>query len=99
MTAKKFVDKVSQNFKKLTEYINLSNTDFIRTTEERHKKLQFIFGEKLCDKKQIYLKVNMRVGIRLKMNHFIKKKSLNKRMTFLHQTEKKLIGLKRRVSF
>ena len=55
MTAKKFVDKVSQNFKKLTEYINLSNTDFIRTTEERHKKAAIYFWEKLCDKKQIYL--------------------------------------------
>jgi methionyl-tRNA synthetase len=34
---KKFVDKISQKFKELTEILNISNNDFIRTTdEERH---------------------------------------------------------------
>ncbi len=34
---KDFVDEVSQSFKQLSALINLSNDDFIRTTEERHK--------------------------------------------------------------
>src|ERR1700761_4809991 len=33
-----FTDKVSQNFRDLCGALNLSNNDFIRTTEERHKK-------------------------------------------------------------
>ena len=31
-------DQISQTFRDLSETLNLSNTDFIRTTEERHKK-------------------------------------------------------------
>ena len=33
-----FCDEISQTFKDLTQTLNLSNNDFIRTTEERHKK-------------------------------------------------------------
>ena len=33
-----FCNKISQTFKDLCKILNLSNTDFIRTTEERHKK-------------------------------------------------------------
>src|ERR1700727_1891277 len=32
-----FTNKVSQNFRDLAVTLNLSNDDFIRTTEERHK--------------------------------------------------------------
>ena len=32
-----FVDRVSQNFRDLTELMNISNDDFIRTTEGRHR--------------------------------------------------------------
>jgi methionyl-tRNA synthetase len=32
-----FVDEVSRNFRRLTEAMNFSNDDFIRTTEPRHK--------------------------------------------------------------
>ena len=35
---KEFCDQISQTFKDLSETLNLSNTDFIRTTEDRHKK-------------------------------------------------------------
>ncbi len=35
---KEFCDKISQTFKDLSKTLNLSNTDFIRTTEGRHKK-------------------------------------------------------------
>ena len=34
----KFCDEISQTFRKLSRTLNLSNTDFIRTTEDRHKK-------------------------------------------------------------
>src|ERR1700688_2154398 len=33
-----FTDKLSQNFCTLLKNINISNDDFIRTTEERHKR-------------------------------------------------------------
>ncbi len=35
---KQFCDQISQTFKDLSKILNLSNTDFIRTTEDRHKK-------------------------------------------------------------
>ena len=42
----KFCDEISQTFRSLSETLNLSNTDFIRTTEERHKKtVQHIWTE------------------------------------------------------
>lgn len=33
---RKFVDRHAERFKKLTEILNISNNDFLRTTEERH---------------------------------------------------------------
>jgi methionyl-tRNA synthetase len=35
---KDFTDKVSENFRALAQAMNFSNDDFIRTTEERHKR-------------------------------------------------------------
>ena len=41
-----FCDQISQNFRDLSKTLNLSNTDFIRTTEERHKKtVQHLWSE------------------------------------------------------
>ncbi len=41
-----FCDQISQTFKDLSTVLNLSNTDFIRTTEERHKKtVQHLWSE------------------------------------------------------
>ena len=37
---KVFVDRVSENFVNLAKRLKISNTDFVRTTEERHKQLQ-----------------------------------------------------------
>ena len=34
----KFCDEISETFRNLSKILNLSNDDFIRTTEERHKK-------------------------------------------------------------
>ncbi len=50
-----FVDLVSKNFKNLTEILNISNSDFIRTTELRHKKTVKLVWNKLVERKQIYL--------------------------------------------
>jgi methionyl-tRNA synthetase len=42
----KFCDDISQTFRNLSKTLNLSNTDFIRTTEERHKKtVQYLWSE------------------------------------------------------
>ena len=41
-----FCDQISQTFRDLSKTLNLSNTDFIRTTEERHKKtVQYLWTE------------------------------------------------------
>ena len=41
-----FCNKISQTFRNLSKTLNLSNTDFIRTTESRHKKtVQYIWSE------------------------------------------------------
>jgi len=41
-----FCDEISQTFRDLSVTLNLSNTDFIRTTEERHKKtVQYLWTE------------------------------------------------------
>ena len=41
-----FCDKISQTFRDLSDTLNLSNTDFIRTTEARHKKtVQHLWNE------------------------------------------------------
>ena len=41
-----FCDQISQTFRNLSKTLNLSNTDFIRTTEDRHKKtVQYLWSE------------------------------------------------------
>lgn len=48
-------DDVSQNFRNLSQLMNLSNDDFIRTTEERHKKGVQHFWNLLVESGDIYL--------------------------------------------
>ncbi|MAH88981.1 MAG: methionine--tRNA ligase [Pelagibacterales bacterium] len=51
----KFTDQVSARFKNLFQKLKLSNNDFIRTTQKRHKnKVQFIW-HKLLNNNEIYL--------------------------------------------
>ncbi|HEU0117092.1 MAG TPA: methionine--tRNA ligase [Alphaproteobacteria bacterium] len=50
-----FTDKVSQNFRDLTKALKLSNDDFIRTTEERHKKACQQLWNELLKRGEIYL--------------------------------------------
>jgi methionyl-tRNA synthetase len=51
----KFVDTIAQLFKDLLPILNISNDDFIRTTQERHKKTVKHFWNILEDKGYIYL--------------------------------------------
>ena len=51
----KFCDEISKTFKDLSKILNLTNTDFIRTTEERHKfSVQHLWKE-LEKNNEIYL--------------------------------------------
>ena len=51
----KFCDEISKTFENLCKSLNLSNNDFIRTTEERHKKSVEHLWKVLEDKNEIYL--------------------------------------------
>ena len=51
----KFCDQISETFRKLSKTLNLSNTDFIRTTEERHKKTVQYLWNILEKNDEIYL--------------------------------------------
>ena len=51
---KQHVDKLHQRFKELWVKLNISNSDFIRTTEERHKVLVCNILQTLFDKDEIY---------------------------------------------
>jgi methionyl-tRNA synthetase len=55
MDPQAFTDKVSQNFRDLTKALNLSNNDFIRTTEPRHKKACQVLWNELLKRGEIYL--------------------------------------------
>ena len=50
-----FCDSISKTFRDLSKTLNLSNTDFIRTTEERHKKTVQYLWNKLEKNDDIYL--------------------------------------------
>ena len=50
-----FCDQISKTFRDLSNILNLSNTDFIRTTEDRHKKSVENLWNILEQKKEIYL--------------------------------------------
>ncbi len=51
----KFCDEISQTFKDLSKTLNLTNTDFIRTTESRHKNSVQHLWEELKKNDDIYL--------------------------------------------
>ncbi len=52
---KLFCDELSIKFKELTDILNLSNDDFIRTTEQRHFKAVEDIWSRLVDSGDIYL--------------------------------------------
>jgi len=51
---REFVDEMSGNFQELCRALNISNDDFIRTTEERHIKVCREIFQKVYDKGEIY---------------------------------------------
>ena len=53
---KLFCDEMSSKFKDLTKILNLSNDDFIRTTEKRHYKAVEEIWLRLIKSKDIYLR-------------------------------------------
>ncbi|TYO97004.1 methionine--tRNA ligase [Desulfallas thermosapovorans] len=53
-TPLEYVDKIVAGFKHLWSSLNISNDDFIRTTEERHKRVVQKFFQKLYDQGDIY---------------------------------------------
>lgn len=55
MDPQAFTDMVSQNFRDLCGAMNFSNTDFIRTTEPRHKRAAQAIWDKLVENGDIYL--------------------------------------------
>ena len=55
MDPQAFTDKVSQNFRDLAKAMNYSNDDFIRTTEERHKRACQELWRRLKARGEIYL--------------------------------------------
>lgn len=55
MSPQDFVDEVSQSFRTLLDVMNISNDDFIRTTDENHKKSVQHLWKTLVDKGAIYL--------------------------------------------
>nr|WP_016830918.1 methionine--tRNA ligase [Rickettsia conorii] len=50
----KFTDQTSESFRHLMTAMHISNDDFIRTTEHRHKKAVAVFWQKLLDNGTIY---------------------------------------------
>ncbi len=55
VTTQTFVDDMSTNFQNLTQILNLTNDDFIRTSSDRHIAGVRKFWEKLSTNNQIYL--------------------------------------------
>ncbi len=54
LSTREFVNKNSRKFIELCKKLNISNDDFIRTTEERHKKIVQAIFKKSFDKGDIY---------------------------------------------
>jgi methionyl-tRNA synthetase len=55
LTSQEFTDRVSANFRELARMMNFSNDDFIRTTEQRHKRSCAALWQRLVERDQIYL--------------------------------------------
>lgn len=55
MQPQQFVDEVAQKFRHLAVAMNFSHDDFIRTTEERHKKVVQQVWQRLMERGDIYL--------------------------------------------
>lgn len=54
MSAQEHVDEISQKWKELWKELKITNDDFIRTTQERHKKVVQYLVQKWYEQKDIY---------------------------------------------
>ena len=74
-----FCDEISKTFRDLSKTLNLSNNDFIRTTESRHtKSVQNLWN--ILEKKKKFIYQNIQVGILFQMKLFIQMTKLKKIM-------------------
>ena len=65
-----FCDEISKTFRDLSKTLNLSNNDFIRTTEKIHaKSVQNLWN--ILEKKKKFICPNIQVGIQFPMKLFI----------------------------
>jgi len=55
VTPREWCDRIAAEFKKLWEFLNISNDDFIRTTEPRHERVAAQIFQRLYDSGDIYL--------------------------------------------
>ena len=83
-------DKNNARFSELWKILNISNDDFIRTTQDRHKKSVLAIIKKMQEK-AIYILVNMKAGIALHAKHTGLKLSLWK-ATFAQTAAEKLLN-------
>ena len=74
-----FCDEISKTFKELSKLLNLSNNDFIRTTENRHhKSVQNLWN--VLEKKEKSTSLNIQDGILFLMKLFIWKMKSKRKM-------------------
>jgi len=71
-----FVDEVSAEFRALLPKLEISNDDFIRTTEDRHKRVVREILQKLYDKGEIY-KTEYRGFYSTRQEQFLQEKDRN----------------------
>ncbi len=75
-----FCDEISSNFMSLSKILNLSNDDFIRTTEKRHKvSVEYLWN--ILEKKMKYIFPNIQAGTLCLMKLFILKMKLKQKTT------------------
>src|SRR5688572_2541130 len=55
MSPKEWTDQILPRWKEVWAALDISNDDFIRTTEERHEKAVQVFVQELYDRDEIYL--------------------------------------------
>jgi methionyl-tRNA synthetase len=76
VSPQQFADEISVEFRALLPRLLISNDDFIRTTEERHKKVVREILQRLFDKGDIY-KGEYRGFYSLRQEQFLQKKDQN----------------------
>ena len=71
-----FVDEIVAGIKELWKKLDISHDDFIRTTEERHKKAVAEDFRRSCSNRGIFIWGNMKAGIVLRAESFFLERQL-----------------------